>query len=153
MYSNLRTLIAACVALMAIASPATADRVTVLLGSHHAGASGQYEEFNPGLFYTWEGRRAGWSLGAYRNSYGEISLAGAVARPLVRWDDGELSVFAGIAHYPNDGRRFDTHIGGDVVGLAGVQVRYRNVLVQALPYQEGSAKALLSFGLTFDVGQ
>lgn len=144
-----------CAALLALALPvqALADRVTVLLGSHHAGASNQYEEFNPGLFYTWERPVVDLSAGAYRNSYGNLSVAGFVGKRLWDWESGAFSVFGGLAHYPENGRRIESHIGGNVVGLVGLQLRQGPVVLQALPYREGSAKGLFTFGLSFDVGE
>lgn len=58
------------------------------------------------------------SVGAYRNSYGRGSLAATVALPVARWRDGEVSIFAGAALYPQDGRQFRAHLG-DLVPMAG----------------------------------
>jgi hypothetical protein len=155
-----RILAAAVLAVGALtaATPAMADRITLLLGSHHAGArSGQFEEFNPGVFYTWEGAWAGLngglSLGGYRNSYGKLSVASAASVRLFNWDSGDFGAFAGIAHYPDDGARFASHLGGDIVGLAGLQLRQGNFLIQALPMDQGAADGLFTFGLTFDLGE
>lgn len=141
------------VAVLSSAAPAAADRVTILLGSHHVGASGQFEEENPGVFYTWERERVGLNFGAYRNSYARLSVASALSYALVGWDSGEVSAFAGVAHYPDDGRNFGSHLGNDIVGLAGIQLRQGNFLVQAIPMTQGAADGLLTFGLTFDLGQ
>ena len=141
-------------ALLIGATPDRADaaRINILLGSHHAGSSFDYEEVNPGLFYTWERPKVDLSLGAYRNSYGNLSVAALAGRSLWDWETGALSAFAGVAHYPENGDRISSHIGGNIVVVGGLQVRQGNVFVQALPYRDGDAKGLFTFGLTFDVG-
>ncbi|MFN3971237.1 MAG: hypothetical protein ACK4L4_07685 [Gemmobacter sp.] len=150
------TRLAVLLALMAsLACPARAegpDRASILLGSHHAAARAAFEGVNPGLFLTWE-NRAGldWSVGAYRNSYGRASVAVTVARPLIRWRGGEAGVFAGLAHYPGNGRRFRVS-AGDVVPLAGVQARHGNLFAQVIPLGGRAARAVATVGVTFDLG-
>ena len=136
------------------ATPAAAgpDRFSVLLGSKHLGASG-FNEINPGLFATWERGRIGYSLGAYLNSYDRGSLAAVAHLPVFQWNNGGMSAFGGLAWYPKDGHRFETHIGGDIVGIGGVEFRQGNVFMQVLPMVTGGAKGLVTFGLTWDVGQ
>jgi hypothetical protein len=133
-----------------LAAPASAgpDRVSLMFGSHHIAANQPFEEINPGVFLTWEGRRLDWTVGAFHNSYGRTSVAGTVALPL--WKTGELRLdaFAGIAHYPVDGRNFRFH-AGDLVPLGGLQLRWRNLFVQAIPLDGGVAAGVLSFGVTF----
>lgn len=144
------------VILALLAAPAAADmapdRVSLLLGSHHVDARTEFVERNPGLFLTWDGA-VDVSVGAYRNSYGETSVAAMAALPLVAWDGGEASVFAGVAHYPNDGEKFATHIGSDVVVLGGVQVRHGNLFAQVIPSDGVWADAIVSVGLTMELGQ
>lgn len=139
-------------ALVLFATSATADpdRVSVLVGSHHIGAAGQFEEFNPGVFLTWEGDRIDWTVGAYHNSYGRDSVAVTAALPVWSWDGGEAALFAGLAHYPVDGRRFAVHLGNDIVPLAGLQVRHGNLFAQVIPMDGKPVAAVVSFGVTFE---
>lgn len=56
---------------MAAAAFAGPDRVSILIGSRHY-PSGNYEELNPGVFVGWYDNRGNdWTVGAYRNSYGD----------------------------------------------------------------------------------
>jgi hypothetical protein len=128
------------------------DRLSVLLGSHHAGAQIRFEAANPGLFLTWEDRAFGldWSVGAFRNSYGRGSVALTAGLPVIRWQGGQASLVAGLAHYPGDGRRFRISFG-DVVPLVGVQARHGPVFAQVLPGDGRFADAVFSVGLTFNL--
>jgi hypothetical protein len=132
------------------AAPAGAgpDRVSLLVGSKHIAASQAFEEVNPGIFLTWERRRLNWTVGGYRNSYGRTSVAATAALPLWQAGDLRLEAFAGVAHYPVDGRNFRFH-AGDLVPLGGLQLRWRNLFVQAIPLDGGVAAGVLSFGVTF----
>ena len=55
------------------------DRISVMLGTHHAGADIDYEEVNPGLFLTWSQlmwqNRLDLTVGGIRTSNGDFSLA------------------------------------------------------------------------------
>jgi len=126
------------------------DRASVLVASHHVNASQRFEELNPGLFLTWEDRAFGldYSLGAYRNSYGRGSVAAFAALPVVRWREGEISLSLGAAYYPGNGRTFRLH-AGDVVPMAGLQLRHRAFLVQVLPSDGRHTAAVVAAGLTF----
>lgn len=143
----MKTLIAA--ALIALATTANADRISVLIGSRHIGATG-FEGTNPGLFYTFERDRLGLSLGAFRNSYGKASVAAFASWDLLAWDGGVLAVFGGVAHYPGDGRTMRIH-ARDVVPLAGMQLRQGHFFAQVIPMDGAPVDALISFGLTFDL--
>lgn len=141
----LKTLTVA-VALMATPALAAPDRVSILLGSNHVGATDRFEEVNPGVFLTWD-----WlTVGAYRNSYGKASVAVTGALPLIKWKTGELSAFAGVALYPGDGRRFAVH-AGDVVPVGGLQLRQGNMFMQVIPSDGKAVDAIVSFGMTFDL--
>ena len=122
-----------------------------MLGSKHIGANG-FNEINPGLFATWERGRIGYSLGAYLNSYDRGSIAAVAQLGLIEWQNGSLNAFGGLAWYPKDGRRFQTHVGGDIVGIGGLEVRHGHVFMQVLPTDTGGASGLVSFGLTWAVG-
>lgn len=113
------------------------DRISVLVGSRHV-PSGNYEEFNPGIFLGWEDRRGNyWDVGAYRNSYGDVSVAGTYG-----WELGRgFSVVAGVAYYPDAERHFKYH-ASNLIPIAGVRYEYKNVFVQAIP-------GVIGFGLTW----
>lgn len=132
------------------AAQAGPDRFSVLLGSRHVSASG-FNEVNPGLFATWEGKRFGYTLGAFVNSYERGAVSATLHKPFWSWEGGALGGFSGLAWYPEDGRRIDTHLGGDIIAIGGIQLRHERVFVQFLPMREGGAKGLVSFGLTWDV--
>lgn len=145
-----RTLLALFLCLNATALNAGPDRFSVLLGSHHINGTG-FNEVNPGLFATWERERTALSLGVFINSYERVSIAATSYLPLKTWKTGDAGVFAGLAHYPTNGRDFKTHLGGDVVFLGGLQLRQGYGFVQVVPMNADSAEGLISFGLTFDV--
>lgn len=141
-------------ALMLAASPAHADpdRISILLGSHHFGTDLPWQQSNPGLFATWEGERLDWSLGAYRNSYDRLSVAATVALPIWARGQAEVSLFAGVALYPKDGRNFAVHLG-DVVPIGGVQLRMGHVFAQVMPGDGQTVKAVVATGLTFELNR
>jgi len=144
-------LVALIVALRATTATAGPDQVSVMLGSHHVGASG-FEEVNPGLFLTWTGAafsgRADLSVGGYRNSYGDGSLAASVALPLVRRAAWDIALFGALAWYPGNGHRFEVS-AGDLVPVAGLQSRAGPAFVQVIPGGGRSVDATVTFGLTF----
>lgn len=126
------------------------DRVSVMLGSYHVSASVPFDQSNPGVFLTWEDRMAGldYTLGAYRNSFGRTSVAGIATLPV--WERGRthVGVFAGIAHYPEDGRTHRFH-AGDFIPMAGLQIRHGNIFTQIIPSDGRAARAVVSIGMTF----
>lgn len=136
--------------LCAFASPlhADPDRISMLIGTRHVGASG-FNESNLGLFLTWERSRVDWSVGAYENSYGRTSVAVTAFKPLLRWHGGEAGVFAGAAHYPKDGRNMRLHVG-DVVPLFGAQLRHKNTFFQVMPMDGKPVDGVVSFGVTVE---
>ncbi len=127
---------------------ASPDRISILLGSNHIGAKMQFEQVNPGVFLTWEGNHIDWTAGAYRNSFGKLSASVTVGLPLARWQNGELSAFAGVALYPGDGSTFAVH-AGDLVPIGGLQLRQGHAFVQILPSDGRTARAIVTFGATF----
>lgn len=141
-------------ALLLLAAPASAepDRISYLLGSNHIGAKMPFEEINPGVFLTWEGARLDWTAGAYRNSFGNLSASVTASLPLIRWDNGDLAAFAGIALYPGDGRSFAVH-AGDLVPVGGLQLRQGHAFVQVIPSDGRTVDAIVTFGLTFPMGE
>lgn len=139
---------------MIFAGPAVAepDRLGIHLGSFHAGATGEFEEVNPGLFLSWE-RPGGvtYSVGAYRNSYGRGSVAATVAKTILRSKTAGLDVFAGLAHYPGNGQNI-RHAIGDVVPLVGLKMHYRQLFVNVMPGDGDAVDAIFSFGITVPLG-
>lgn len=125
------------------------DRISFSLGSHHVNGHG-FEEINPGVFLTWEKPKLHWTGGIYRNSYGRATVAATLYLPLIRWDNGNAGPFLGAAHYPKDGRRMAMHFG-DVIPLAGLQVRHRNIFAQVIPGNGSYADAVITFGVTFSL--
>lgn len=125
------------------------DRLSVLLGSEHVNATREFQEFNPGVFLTWE-RQFNYSVGPYYNSYEEVSPLVSVGYD---WDiaqDFDLGAFFALAVYPGDGDEFN-HAIGDVVPFVGVQARYKNAFVQFIPADGDTLDALFTFGLTFEL--
>jgi hypothetical protein len=111
------------------AGPAAAqDRVALLLGSHHVAAGDNaFEEFNPGLFLTWDD----WSVGAYRNSYGAMSLALTHEWTLT----DHVSFFAGVATYDR------------LMPIAGLQATFGTLFVQVIPSDGRATDAIITFGV------
>lgn len=138
----------------AISAQAGPDRLAILLGSHHINATQDFEEFNPGAFLIWEGAMLKNTLdlgfGAYRNSYGDASVAVTTALPIKRNEVFSLDLFGAIAVYPGEGDQF-SHSAGDVVPIIGAQARYRNVFLQAIPAGGEGTDGVLSLGLSFDL--
>ncbi|MEL6799785.1 MAG: hypothetical protein AAFO80_07895 [Pseudomonadota bacterium] len=143
-------LVLACVLVLVTALSATAappDRVSIHLGSRHVNAQEEFEEFNSGLFLSWD-RSFSYTFGAFQNSYGDVSVAATMAFPVLQRPAWRMNFFAGWAYYPDTGRNFRLH-HGDVVPVAGLRVYYRHLFVQFLPGDGQVADAVFSFGLTF----
>ncbi|WP_425045474.1 hypothetical protein [Primorskyibacter sp. S87] len=130
------------------------DRINILLGSEHLGATRDFEEFNPGLFLTWTNlmwkNRLDLTVGAFRNSYGDGSAAVSAAYPLIRTEAWGLELFGALAWYPGNGDQFG-HSIGDMVPIAGVQARFHYLYMQAIPAGGDGVDATLTLGLTFPV--
>jgi hypothetical protein len=127
------------------------DRLSVLLGSHHLSPAEEFEEFNPGLFLTWEGPVFDTTAGLFRNSYGRGAVALTAAYPFYESGRFQFSGFLGAAYYPENGRNFRYHLG-DVVPLGGLQARFGPVFVQAIPGDGEEADGLFAFGFTVPLG-
>ncbi len=139
------------IALLCLAEPAVAgpDRLSFLLGSYHAGAESEFQEFNPGAFLTWD-RGNEYSVGAFYNSYRDVSIAATIGWPIWRFDHGQVNALTGVAWYPGDGRRFGAHVG-DFIPLLGIQGRYRDMFVQIIPSDGVAVDAIFAAGLTFEL--
>ncbi len=131
---------------IALAGP---DRLSVLLGSEHVNATRSFQEFNPGVFLTWE-RGLNYSAGLYYNSYKKVSPLVSVGYDWEVAQDFDLGAFFAVAVYPGDGDEF-SHAMGDVVPFVGLQARYKNVFVQLIPADGDSLDALFTFGLSFEL--
>lgn len=132
---------------LAPALSAGPDRISVHLGSVHVNAQEDFEEFNPGLFLSWD-RQLSYTFGAFRNSYGDLSVAATAAVPILHRPTYRMQVFGGLAYYPDNGRNFRVNFG-DVVPVAGLRLFYRNAFVQFLPGDGNQADAVFSFGFSF----
>ncbi|MEM9576862.1 MAG: hypothetical protein AAF999_07585 [Pseudomonadota bacterium] len=139
----------ACAFLAPTTGVAGPDRISFLLGSEHVNATRDFQEFNPGVFLTWE-RQFNYSVGLYYNSYEEVSPIVSVGYDWEVAEDLDLGAFLALALYPGDGDEF-SHALGDVVPLAGLQARYKNVFVQFIPADGDSLDALFTLGLTFEL--
>ena len=142
-------ILAAMIPTSALAGP---DRLSVLLGSEHFGATREFQEFNPGVFLTWEERVFDYSIGTFYNSYEDVSVLGAIGYDYEIAKELEVGVFAGVAYYPGEGDQFSVS-AGDMVPVAGVQTRYRNLFAQWIPADGDSVDSVLTFGLTFELNK
>ncbi len=146
---NVALCLTTCAFLVPTAGVAGPDRISFLLGSEHVNATRGFQEFNPGVFLTWE-RQLNYSAGLYYNSYKEVSPLVSVGYDWEVAEDFDLGAFFAVAIYPGDGDEF-SHSFGDVVPLVGLQARYKNVFVQFIPADGDSLDALFTFGLTFEL--
>lgn len=138
-----------CAVLLPVAAHAGPDRVSILLGSEHFNASEEFQEFNPGVFLTWEGT-LDYSVGVYYNSYEEVSPIVSVGYDFWEGDNWAFGAFAGLALYPGDGDRFEIAVG-DLILLGGLQGRYGNFFAQLIPGNGQSTDGVLAVGLTFEL--
>lgn len=130
----------------ALANP---DRISFLLGSEHINARRDFQEFNPGVFLTWE-RDLNYSAGLYYNSYEKVSALASVGYEIEVAPKFNISAFFALALYPGDGDEFSVS-AGDLVPLVGVQARYKNVFVQFIPADGDALDGLITVGLSFEL--
>lgn len=133
----------------AVADP---DRVSLLLGSEHLGATRSFNEFNPGVFLTWETKTLDYSVGSFYNSYEGVSALGSVGYNFEIAPHLDVGAFAALAYYPGEGDQFEVSVG-DVVPIVGLQTRYRQAFVQFIPADGDTVDGLVTFGLTFDLNK
>lgn len=125
------------------------DRLSFTFGSMHLNATSEFNEFNPGVFLTWENERK-YHLGAYWNSYEKVSVAALVGWPIIGDENWTFDIIAGGAYYPGDGRDFPVSLG-DFVPLAGVQLRTGRFFAQVFPGDGDIVDAIISFGVTIPI--
>lgn len=129
------------------------DRMTVSLGSKHFASKYELNEVNPGVFLSWNvSKDKRWKVtgGVYKNSYGKPSAAafGSYSIYRNRKHDVEVSVFGGVAYYPEDGRYQIPGWKHDIIPMGGLEVRYKNIAVQAYPVFSDNVKGMVSIGIT-----
>jgi len=122
------------------------DRAHVLIGSHHIGYDGPIGEENFGVLLS----KGNLSLGVYQNSYGDTSIAALTSSELLEVNGFGLHIFGGVAHYPNFTWGDESYSG--IIPLAGIEARYETLFVQFLPAFSEDMNGLISFGLTFPIG-
>lgn len=138
--------------LMPCSALAEPDRLSFLLGSEHLGATRDFNEFNPGVFLTWETKTFDYSVGAFYNSYEGVSALGSMGYNYEVARDLDIGAFAGLAYYPGEGDQFDVSVG-DVIPIVGLQTRYRQAFVQYIPADGDTVDGLVTFGLSFDISK
>lgn len=130
------TIVALLVGLLtSTAASAGPDRYSLLLTSKHLGVGDEirayrfeetkqtlyirdkmrFNEFNPGLFLTWEKNGYDLTLGTFYNSYETISLSAFAAVPFYRTEDVSIDLFGGLAWYPGTGLTFPVTLADDVI--------------------------------------
>jgi hypothetical protein len=171
----LKTITAAIVlsvtALLATPVVAGPDRYSLLLTSKHLGVGDEihayrfedikqtlyvrekmrFNEFNPGLFLTYEKDGYDLTIGTFYNSYETISLSAFAAVPFYRTEDVSIDLFGGLAWYPSTGLTFPVTLADDVIPLAGLQGRYKNLFVQVIPSDGVAADVIVTAGVTYAV--
>lgn len=143
------------------------DRLSLMLGSHHANIQFEVEEVNPGLFLEWEfrnppallpvlrgnlDRQPSLVAGAFRNSFGDGALSLAVAMPFYGTGIFEVDVVAGGAWYPGNGDRVAVSVG-DFIPIGALRVQYGKTFLLAFPGDGENFDALFAFGLTVPLGK
>ena len=130
------------------------DRVSILTNSDHIGFRYQgFNEQNPGVFLTWDDAIApnvDFSVGAYQNSYARLSVMATASWLPIEVGPVKAGIFAGVAHYPINGRNQPLHVG-DWIPMAGVQVIAGNFFIQAMPASTDLKRSIIAAGITFEV--
>lgn len=115
-------------------SVAAQDRAAVLIGSYHVGADrGDFNEFNPGLFLTWDDV----TVGAYLNSYGDHSVSVTYEWAI----HANVDIFVGVATYD------------DLMPIGGLQFHKGPFFAQIIPSNGDPVDAIVTFGLTSNLGE
>ncbi|KJZ20228.1 hypothetical protein [Loktanella sp. S4079] len=162
-----RRLLATAIALLS-ASPVIAggcrplqpDGVAVLLGSHHIQAQQDFNEFNPGVFLSWDCDIANPRVGVHRNSMSEISTSISFTSDFLKLSKAgfDLHPFFGFAHYPGSGDEVPINVGkSDIIPIVGLELTHEAVpaFIQYLPgdVEMGDFAHLWTFGLKFDLNK
>lgn len=148
-------ILAALLPTMSMAWDLTPDSGAILIGSHHAGASYDFNETNPGVFLGWDCREITARAGVYKNSYSNTSTALTFTHDALSLSVGGLNahLFAGVALYPETGRHEVVSIGGsDWIAVGGVEFTHDDlpVFAQVLPGDEKNVDWIGAVGLRFD---
>ena len=149
---RLGILFAAAAALAATPAVADPDKLYVLLGSHHVDVQPGYQPFvevNPGVMAFYEQDGFDLVFGAYRNSFGKMSVSVAASKTLFQGRNASLAVFAGAAIYPGNGANFAVH-AGDLVPMIGITVELGPTFLSVLPGDGASHDAMVAYGLKFE---
>lgn len=148
------------IAIALYAAPVSADILpdgyAVLLGSKHVNASVDFEERNFGIFATYDGEFVDTRFGAYRNSFGEGSVALTFASDHLTASYGSFNVglFSGGAYYPSGAEGSPIKLGdGNILPLIGLEFTHDDapLFVQLLPGDKElmGFDYLVSFGVRF----
>jgi hypothetical protein len=124
------------------------DRLSFSVGSLHVNPTSDFNEFNPGVFLTWDRTARKYHLGAYYNSYSRISVGAFAAYPIAGNENFTVDILYGAAYYPEDGRNFP-YSWGDIVPILGLQTRIGYFFGQVFPGDGDVVDAIISVGLTF----
>lgn len=143
------------------------DRAYLTFGSQHLNVDPadfglvRWNEVNPGLILTWEDRGPwglNYSLGAFQNSFADLSLYAATSRTWAIGTAGwRLGWVLGLANYGDNARFVRSQIGqsGWIV-TGGAQIEFRNFFVQIQPagtQRGGGQGAILVTGISFALGK
>ncbi|PRY80159.1 hypothetical protein CLV80_1019 [Yoonia maritima] len=154
------------VALTTIASPIFAenceilkpDGIAVLIGSNHINAQQDFDEFNPGIFVSWDCDMASTRLGVHKNSFSKVAASATFTSDFVSISAGGFYVhpFIGFAHYPNTGSDTPVSVGGsDIIAIGGIEFTHDKIplFIQYLPGDEhlGDYEHLWTFGFKFSL--
>ncbi len=110
----------------------------MLLGSKHINAQREFNEFNPGLFFSWDCELVNIRIGLHKNSFSDPSTSVTFTSEFLSLSFGDANIhpFVGIARYPETGRDLPVSIeGSDVIGLMGLEFTHNQfpVFIQYLP--------------------
>ncbi|NVK46230.1 MAG: hypothetical protein HWE33_07990 [Rhodobacteraceae bacterium] len=143
-------------ALLLTATPAFADGLApdyavLPLASHHYGDWGEddgddFNEFNPGLMFTWGERAYGlnYTLGAYRDSRSDTSAHLSAAK---MWDIGDHAQAGIVGAYIHS-------FGDGYTGFApSVQLTYKSLFLNAATGYDDDVYGVISTGFIIPLGR
>lgn len=121
------------------------DEISVLLGSHHANASFDYNEFNYGVFLNWGCHRLKYSTGAYLNSFQDLAVAGFASFRLLDFTNGSVSAFTGAAYFPDIS---EADFNYNIVPMGGLRINIDPFFINVMPGYKQNFDYLISVGVT-----